>query len=59
MLLLEEWDPKTGKYTGRVTEKKARSISKFDLNSFGQRSLIEKHGFYIIELSDGRGVGGD
>ena len=36
-LVLEEWDPKTGEYTGRKIEKKITYFVKLDLDSFGQR----------------------
>ena len=49
-LILEEWDPKTASYTGRCIKKTAGYIIKSDLNTFGQRHLIEKHGLYVITL---------
>lgn len=49
-LLLEEWNPGTKEYTGRSIEKKVSYVGKFDLNSFSQKELIEKHGFYILSL---------
>jgi len=49
-LILEEWDPNTKGYTGRKIEKKASYILQFDLNTFGQKDLIEKHGLCIIQL---------
>jgi ASC-1-like (ASCH) protein len=52
ILILEEWDPKTKKYTGRKVEKKIGYILKFPLNKFSQKDLIEKHGLYIIQLED-------
>lgn len=49
-IVLEEWDPKTKKYTGRKTEKKIVYVQKFNLDSMGQRKLLEKYGFYILSL---------
>lgn len=49
-LILEEWDPKTKKYTGRKIEKRVNYLSKFDLNKFGQQKEIEEIGFYIIQF---------
>lgn len=49
-LLLQEWDPETKGYTGREKEVEAKYILKFDLNSFGQKEDIEKHGLYIIQF---------
>ena len=55
MLVLQEWDPATKKYTGRSLIKKVGYIKKFTLGDiekeFGlEKELIEKHGFYIIQL---------
>lgn len=49
-LLLEEYDPKKKKYTGRTLKKKVRYVLKFNLNSFGQRKKVEQKGLYIIQL---------
>ncbi len=49
-LVLEEWNPKTKKYTGRKIEKKITYIGKFELDSFAQKELLEKWGFYIFSL---------
>ncbi|OGE88481.1 MAG: hypothetical protein A2722_01125 [Candidatus Doudnabacteria bacterium RIFCSPHIGHO2_01_FULL_50_11] len=49
-LVLEEWDPKTSEYTGRTLTKRVGYVGKFDLNTFGQRALIEKNGLYAIQL---------
>lgn len=49
-LLLQEWDPETKEYTGRELEVEAKYILKFDLNKFGQKEDIEKHGLYIIQF---------
>lgn len=51
-LVLEEWDPKKNRYTGRTIRKKAGYILKFPLNKFGQKKLIEKHGLLVIQLED-------
>lgn len=50
ILILEEWDPKTKKYTGRKIRKKAKYVLKFNLSSFGQKKEIEKKGLYAIQL---------
>ena len=49
-IVLEEWDPKTKSYTGRTLTKIAGYIIKSDIDKFGQRALIEKHGLYVITL---------
>lgn len=48
--VMAEWDPKTKKYTGREIKKKAGYIRKFRLDDYGQKKLIEKKGFYIIQF---------
>lgn len=49
-LILEEWDPKTKKYTGRKIEKKVDRVFKFNLDDFGQKKELEEKGFYIIQF---------
>jgi ASC-1-like (ASCH) protein len=49
-LLLEEWDPLTNKYTGRVIEKKVNYILKFKLDDFGQEKEIEEKGLVILQM---------
>jgi len=49
-LLLEEWDPKTKEYTGRIIDKKAGYVAKFKLNAFGQEKEIKEKGIQIISL---------
>jgi len=51
-LILEEWDPKTKKHTGRKIEKKVGYILRYHLDDFGQKALIGKHGLYAIQLED-------
>lgn len=50
ILLLEEWNPKTKKYTGRKIKKKVKYLLKFKLNDFGQEKEIKKKGLYIIQF---------
>jgi len=50
ILVLEEWDPKKKKYTGRRIRKKVKYVLKFHLNDFYQRKEIEKKGLYVIQL---------
>lgn len=51
-LVLEEWNPKTKEYTGRIIEKKVGYTLKFTLDSFGQKELIEDKGLMVISLED-------
>ncbi len=49
-LVLEEWDPKTGSYTGRSMAKQVTFVGKFSPDTFGQRELLEEKGFYVLSL---------
>lgn len=49
-LILEEWDPKTKKYTGRKIKKKCKRVIKINPTDFYKISHIKKYGFYIIEF---------
>ncbi|MBI5732144.1 MAG: DUF3850 domain-containing protein [Candidatus Magasanikbacteria bacterium] len=49
-LVLQEWNPKTKKYTGKEVRKKVSFVFKFRLNDFGQKRLIEKKGLYVIQF---------
>ena len=48
--VLNEWNPKTEKFTGRKVSKKIKYIMKFKLDDFGQKNEIVKKGFYIIQF---------
>ena len=50
VLLLEEWNPKTKKYTGRRIRKKVKYLLKFKLDDFGQEKEIKKRGLYVIQF---------
>jgi len=50
MLILEEWDPKKKKYTGRKISRKVRSVVKVDVSKMHSMEEIKKNGFYLIEL---------
>lgn len=47
---LQEWNPKNKKYTGSRLAKKVRYVHKFSLNDYGQKKLMEKKGFYVIQF---------
>lgn len=50
-LLLQEWDPKIKKYTGREIEKKATYVARFKVDQlFWPESEIKKKGIQIISL---------
>ena len=51
ILFLEEWDPKTKKYTGRSVSKKITYVAKFKIDKlFWPEVEIKKKGIQIIEL---------
>lgn len=49
-LVLEEYNPKTKKYTGRKISKKVKYLLKFNINDYGQKKEIEKKGLYVIQF---------
>lgn len=49
-LILEEFDPKTKKYTGRKITKKCAKVFKLDISKFYTPKQIEANGLYVIEL---------
>ena len=49
-IILEEYDPKTGQYSGRTIEREVGYVLDFNLDTFGQRDLIEKKGLVIFSL---------
>ncbi|MCX6815604.1 MAG: DUF3850 domain-containing protein [Candidatus Aenigmarchaeota archaeon] len=48
VLVLEEWDPAKGKYTGRRLEKKVKFVLKSKDHDFWKKEDIEKHGFLVV-----------
>ncbi len=50
ILVLEEWDPKTKKYTGRKLSKKVKAVHKVDVARMHSLEEIRKNGLYLIEL---------
>lgn len=51
ILVLEEWDPKTEKYTGRKVEKKVTYVGKFKIDQlFWPKEDIMKKGIQIISI---------
>jgi len=50
MLVLEEYDPKSGKYTGRKLEKRCNSVMKINPMMFYSEDQIRKNGLYVIGL---------
>ena len=50
ILVLEEFDPKTKSYSGRVLKKKVKNLSKVKLTDFHSLDEINKFGHWVIEL---------
>ncbi|MFA5124876.1 MAG: DUF3850 domain-containing protein [Patescibacteria group bacterium] len=51
ILVLEEWDPLTEKYTGRSIEKTVTYVGKFNLDKlFWPKEEIEDKGLLVISL---------
>lgn len=50
ILVLQEWDPETQKYTGREIEKKVTYVGKMKDFSFWNKADIEKYGLQILAI---------
>jgi hypothetical protein len=50
ILILEEYDPKTKQYTGRMLKKKIKNLNKVKLTDYNSPEDITKYGHWIIEL---------
>lgn len=52
MLILEEYDPANGKYTGRTLEKKITFVLQFRLDNypFASAEELKKHGLQVFSL---------
>jgi hypothetical protein len=50
ILILEEYDPKTKQYTGRVLKKKVKKLNRIKLTDYHSPEDITKYGHWIIEL---------
>ena len=47
-LVLREWDPKTGKYTGREIEKKVTYVGKTQNMEFWPKEEVDRYGYQVI-----------
>jgi hypothetical protein len=50
-LILEEYNPKTKSYTGRILKKKVKNLNKIKLTDYHSIEDITKYGHWIIELN--------
>lgn len=49
-LVLKEWDPKTGSYSGREISKEVGYVGKTKDMTFWPKEEVEKYGYQIISL---------
>ena len=49
-LVLEEYDPKGRKFTGRKIEKRCKKVRKVNPMLFHSAEEIKRHGLYVIEF---------
>jgi ASC-1-like (ASCH) protein len=50
ILIFEEYNSQTKKYTGRTLKKKVKNLNKVRLTDFNKPEEIEKFGHWVIEL---------
>lgn len=50
ILVLDEWDPKKKKYTGKSLRRKVKGVTKIDLFDFYKVISLKKYGCYLIEF---------
>ena len=50
ILVLEEQNPKTKKFTGRIAKKKIKHIMKINPTEMYDLKDIQKYGFYVLEV---------
>jgi hypothetical protein len=52
ILVLEEFDPKLGKYTGRKIQKKIGFVLKTKDMKFWSKEVMDKYGFVVMSLEN-------
>ena len=50
VIIYEEYDPKTKRYSGRTIRKEAKNVRKFKLTDFNSIQDIERYGHYGLEF---------
>ena len=53
IIIFEEYNPNTKKYTGRILKKKVKNLNKIKVADFNPVNDIIKFGHWVIELEDG------
>jgi len=54
ILILEEYNPKTKKYTGRTIKKKVKNLTKLRLADYNNIDKIKKFGHWLIEFENAK-----
>ncbi|MBM3233913.1 DUF3850 domain-containing protein [Candidatus Pacearchaeota archaeon] len=54
ILILEEYNPKTKKYTGRTIKKKVKNLTKLRLADYNNIDEIKKFGHWLIEFENAK-----
>lgn len=49
-LVLREWDPKMGRYTGRKLRRRVTFVARTKAQKFWPKKLVERHGFIILSF---------
>jgi ASC-1-like (ASCH) protein len=49
-LVLEEWNPKKKKYTGKSLKKKVKRVTRINPLGFYTAGALKKYGCYLIEF---------
>jgi len=52
VLILEEYNPKTKKYTGRTIRKVVKNLNKINVTDYHNQEQIDRYGHWIIEMED-------
>jgi len=50
IFVLNEWNPKTKKYTGKTLRKKVKRVTKINPLDFYKFPALKKYGCYLIEF---------
>ena len=50
VLILEEWDPETKKYTGRTLKRTVTNVNKVNLTKMHNIEDVQKFGHWVIEF---------
>jgi len=50
LMIFEEYDPKTKKYTGRILKKKIKNLNKLNLTDFNSFEDFKKYGHWLMDL---------